>query len=133
MFESPNTLTGESRQRMAYTYTKGLFQSGVNGSSLSISGVLACRGLLGFAVVFAPILLLGLSLFICLFKVKETSRGIGITLFVSCAGSFLAAFSQGLWYYYFWCSAGLALGFLLWVRHSNYSDTSKYHIGYKGC
>lgn len=133
MFESPNTLTGESRQRMAYTYTKGLFQSGVNGSSLSISGVLACRGLLGFAVVFAPILLLGLSLFICLFKVKETSQGIGITLFVSCAGSFLAAFSQGLWYYYFWCSAGLALGFLLWVRHSNYSDTSKYHIGYKGC
>lgn len=133
MLENPNTLTGESRQRMAYTYTKGLFQSGVNGSSLSISGVLACRGLLGFAVVFAPILLLGLSLFICLFKVKETSRGIGITLFVSCAGSFLPAFSQGLWYYYFWCSAGLALGFLLWARHSNYSDTSKYHIGYKGC
>lgn len=133
MLESPDTLTQESRQRMAYTYTKGLFQSGVNGSSLSISGVLACRGLLGFAVVFAPILLLGLSLFICLFKVKETFRGIGITLFVSCAGSFLAAFSQGLWYYYFWCSAGLALGFLLWVRHSNYSDTSKYHIGYKGC
>lgn len=133
MLENPNTLTGESRQRMAYTYTKGLFQSGVNGSSLSISGLLACRGLLGFAVVFAPILLLGLSLFICLFKVKETSRGIGITLFVSCAGSFLPAFSQGLWYYYFWCSAGLALGFLLWARHSNYSDTSKYHIGYKGC
>lgn len=133
MLESPDTLTQESRQRMAYTYTKGLFQSGVNGSSLSISGVLACRGLLGFAVVFAPILLLGLSLFICLFKVKETFRGIGITLFVSCAGSFLAAFSQGLWYYYFWCSAGLALGFLLWARHSNYSDTSKYHIGYKGC
>lgn len=133
MLENPNTLTGESRQRMAYTYTKGLFQSGVNGSSLSISGVLACRGLLGFAVVFAPILLLGLSLFICLFKVKETSRGIGITLFVSCAGSFLPAFSQGLWYCYFWCSAGLALGFLLWARHSNYSDTSKYHIGYKGC
>lgn len=133
MLESPDTLTQESRQRIAYTYTKGLFQSGVNGSSLSISGVLACRGLLGFAVVFAPILLLGLSLFICLFKVKETSRGIGITLFVSCAGSFLPAFSQGLWYYYFWCSAGLALGFLLWARHSNYSDTSKYHIGYKGC
>ena len=133
MLESPDTLTQESRQRMAYTYTKGLFQSGVNGSSLSISGVLACRGLLGFAVVFAPILLLGLSLFICLFKVKETFRGIGITLFVSCAGSFLAAFSQGLWYHYFWCSAGLALGFLLWARHSNYSDTSKYHIGYKGC
>ena len=125
MLENPNTLTGESRQRMAYTYTKGLFQSGVNGSSLSISGVLACRGLLGFAVVFAPILLLGLSLFICLFKVKETSRGIGITLFVSCAGSFLPAFSQGLWYYYFWCSAGLALGFLLWARHSNYSDTTQ--------
>lgn len=133
MLESPDTLTQESRQRMAYTYTKGLFQSGVNGSSLSISGVLACRGLLGFAVVFAPILLLGLSLFICLFKVKETFRGIGITLFVSCAGPFLAAFSQGLWYYYFWCSAGLALGFLLWARYSNYSDTSKYHIGYKGC
>lgn len=34
-------------------------------------------------------------------------------------------FSQGLWYYYFWCSARLALGFLLWARHSSYSDTSK--------
>lgn len=125
MLESLDTLTQESRQRMAYTYTNGLFQSGVNGSSLSISGVLACRGLLGFTVLLVPILLLGLSLFICLFKVKETSRGIGITLFISCAGSFLAAFSQGLWYYYFWCSAGLALGFLLWARHSSYSDTSK--------
>lgn len=125
MLESPDTLTQESRQRMAYTYANGLFQSGVNGSSLSISGVLASRGLLGFTVLFVPILLLGLSLFICLFKVKETSRGIGITLFISCAGSFLAAFSQGLWYYYFWCSAGLVLGFLLWARHSSYSDTSK--------
>lgn len=125
MLESPDTLTQESRQRMAYTYTNGLFQSGVNGSSLSISGVLACRGLLGFTVLFVPILLLGLSLFICLFKVKETFRGIGITLFISCAGSFLAAFSQGLWYYYFWCSAGLALGFLLWARHSNSSDASE--------
>lgn len=125
MLESPDTLTQESRQRMAYTYANGLFQSGVNGSSLSISGVLASRGLLGFTVLFVPILLLGLSLFICLFKVKETSRGIGITLFISCAGSFLAAFSQGLWYYYFWCSAGLALGFLLWARHSSYSDASK--------
>lgn len=125
MLESLDTLTQESRQRMAYTYTNGLFQSGVNGSSLSISVVLACRGLLGFTVLLVPILLLGLSLFICLFWVKETSRGIGITLFISCAGSFLAVFSQGLWYYYFWCSAGLALGFLLWARHSSYSDTSK--------
>ena len=125
MLESPDTLTQGSRKRMAYTYANGLFQSGVNGSSLSISGMLASRGLLGFTVLFVPILLLGLSLFICLFKVKETSRGIGITLFISCAGSFLAVFSQGLWYYYFWCSAGLALGFLLWARHSSYSDTSK--------
>lgn len=68
------------------------FKVRVNGSSLSISGVLASRGLLEFTVLFVPILLLGLSLFICLFKVKETSRGIGITLFISWAGSFLAVF-----------------------------------------
>lgn len=71
MKEHPETLTEESRQRIAYTYSKGLFQSGVNGSSLSIAGILAYRGLLGFIAVFVPILLLGFALFSRLFKVKE--------------------------------------------------------------
>lgn len=115
MKEIPDQLTGESRQRMAYTHAKGIFQSGVNGSSLSVSGVLACRGLSGFTAIFVPIFLLGLSLFVRLFKVREKSREIGITLFVSCSGAFVAVFSQGLWYFYFWASAGLALAFLLQI------------------
>lgn len=122
MKEIPNKLTEESRQRMDYTDTKGLFQSGINGVSLSVSGVLACRGLSGFTAIFAPIFLLGLSLFLRLFKVREKSREIGVTLFVSCAGVFLAAFSQGLWYFYFWVSAGLALAFLLQIQRKLYSE-----------
>lgn len=124
MRENSDELTRENRQRLVYTNTRGLFQSGINGSSLSIAGILASRGILGFCAIFVPIMVLGLSLFVHLFAVKKHSREIGITIFTSCAGSFLAAFSQGLWYYYFWASAGLALAFLLQIPREQCAQKS---------
>lgn len=112
MREETNSLTAENKQRMSLTQTKGLFQSGVTGSSLSIAGMLEHRGLVGFMAVFLPIIILGLLLFIRIFKASGLSRQLVITLFISCASSFCAAFTQGLWFYYFWCPAGLSVAFI---------------------
>lgn len=112
MQQGSNGLTEENQQRLSHTKSNGLFQSAITGFSLSIAGVLACRGLLGFSIVFVPILFLGLVLFVFLFKVHGVSRQVGTTIFISCFASFLPAFSQGLWYYYFWCSMGLAVAFV---------------------
>lgn len=97
-----NQLTYESRQRLLETQSKGIFQSLLGGGSLSVSSTLCARGVLGFSLVFVPLLSLGVVLFVRLFKVATFPREIGITLFVSCAGSFLSAFSQSLWFLFFW-------------------------------
>lgn len=115
MQQGSNGLTEENQQRLSHTKSNGLFQSGITGFSLSIAGLLACRGLFGFSIVFVPILFLGLVLFVCLFKVHGVSRQVGTTIFISCFASFLPAFSQGLWYYYFWCSMGLAIAFVFQI------------------
>lgn len=115
MQQGSNGLTEENQQRLSHTKSNGLFQSGITGFSLSIAGLLACRGLFGFSIVFVPILFLGLVLFVCLFKVHGVSRQVGTTIFISCFASFLPVFSQGLWYYYFWCSMGLAIAFVFQI------------------
>ena len=114
MEEKRNQLTHESRRRLAETQSKGIFQSPLGGGSLSVSGTLCARGVLGFSLVFVPLLSLGVVLFVRLFKVATFTREIGITLFVSCAGSFLSAFSQSLWFLFFWSTTGLALSFVFW-------------------
>lgn len=114
MEEKRNQLTHESRRRLAETQSKGIFQSPLGGGSLSVSGTLCARGVLGFSLVFVPLLSLGVVLFVRLFKVATFTREIGITLFVSCAGSFLSAFSQSLWFLFFWSTTGLALAFVFW-------------------
>ena len=107
-------MTYESRQRLLETQSKGIFQSLLGGGSLSVSSTLCARGVLGFSLVFVPLLSLGVVLFVRLFKVATFPREIGITLFVSCAGSFLSAFSQSLWFLFFWSTTGLALAFVFW-------------------
>lgn len=114
MEEKRNQLTYESRQRLLETQSKGIFQSLLGGGSLSVSSTLCARGVLGFSLVFVPLLSLGVVLFVRLFKVATFPREIGITLFVSCAGSFLSAFSQSLWFLFFWSTTGLALAFVFW-------------------
>ena len=110
MIERPDILTAESRQRLGYTKTNGLFMSGVGGNSLSIGGMLSSRGLLGFLVSFGPVVLLGIILFVKIFKFSAVLRKRAICIFVSSVVVFLSSFTQGLWFFYFWCVAGIALG-----------------------
>lgn len=119
LLERRSQLTSESQQRIAETQSKGIFQSPLGGCSLSVSGTLCARGLIGFLISFLPILFLGLLLFVQILKVTGFPRECGITIFISSVGSFLSSFSQGLYFFYFWCSAGLALSLLFWLRVGN--------------
>lgn len=104
--------TEELRLREEDMQKKGLFQSSFGGgSNLSVSGLLVCRGLLGALVVFLPIIALGIRLFNLILKKRLGSAETGV--FISCSAVLLSAFSQGLWFFYFWCSCGLALGIVL--------------------
>lgn len=117
MLESPDILTRESRLRLAVTNTKGVFESGVGGTPFTIAGMLANRGLLGFVVVFFPIFVLGIRLFLVILKLRNVYQQIGISLLVSGSCVFLSVFTRGIKFYDFWCVAGLALGLILFVKN----------------
>lgn len=117
MLESPDILTGENRLRLAVTNTKGVFESGVGGTPFTIAGMLANRGLLGFVVVFFPIFVLGIRLFLVILKLRNAYQQIGISLFISGSCVFLSVFTRGIKFYDFWCVAGLALGLILFVKN----------------
>ena len=113
MEENRKVLTGEWRERLALTERKGFFKSGIGSSSLSFSGSLASGGILGFVMIFLPLLILGVKL---LYKTLRESKSISdnkVCVFISAACGFLAAISQDLGFFYFWASAGLALGMVL--------------------
>lgn len=117
MLESPDILTGESRLRLAVTNTKGVFESGVGGTPFTIAGMLANRGLLGFVVVFFPIFVLGIRLFLVILKLRNVYQQIGISLLVSGSCVFLSVFTCGIKFYDFWCVADLALSLILFVKN----------------
>lgn len=119
MLESPDILTGESRLRLAVTNTKGVFESGVGGTPFTIAGMLANRGLLGFVVVFFPIFVLGIRLFLVILKLRNVYQQIGISLLVSGSCVFLSVFTCGIKFYDFWCVAGLDLSLILFVKNGH--------------
>lgn len=119
MEKNYSKLTREMRQRLSYTEKKGLFQSGIGGNGLYIPGMLVSRGLLGFLAFFGPIFALGVALFRRVLKTGTSISNVSVCVFISAAGSFLGAFSQGLWYFYFWGAASLALGVVLECSDKN--------------
>lgn len=116
----PEMLTAESSDRIRLTKARGVFASALNGNTLFIPALLAGRGLVGFAVFILPILVTAFWFMRMLLNRKGAIQAVGITIFIACVGPFLAAFSQGLWFFYFWCSQGLAWGFIACGRHKQY-------------
>ena len=113
---SSETLTEETQDRIRKAQASVFFDSGLNGNSLFVPAILAGRGLVGFTTFMLPILATGLGLLEMLRRRKRVSRAVGITVFIASVGPFLSAFSQGLWFFYFWCALGLAWGFIVCGR-----------------
>lgn len=113
------SLTSESRHRFSVTTTKGVFESGISGNPFTIAGMLANRGLLGFVVVFFPIFVLGIRLFLVVLKSRNVYKQIGIAILVSGFCVFLSIFTCGIRFYDFWCVAGIALGIVLLEKNGN--------------
>ena len=113
LLRNPAQLTGEMRDRIRYTQEDGIFKSGLGGNSLSASAFLAGRGIVGFAAFLLPLLATGVALLASLRHQDAALRRVGVTLFIACAVTFPSIVSQGLWFFYFWCAFGLALGFVV--------------------
>ena len=117
MVENKAFLTNEWRERLALTERNGYFKSGIGSSSLSVSGSLASGGILGFSLIFLPLMILGLIFFKKTLRESENISDRKVCVFISAIGGGLAAVSQDLGFFYFWASAGLALG-MVWQSNT---------------
>ena len=100
-----------------------MFNAGFGGNGLCFTGMLACRGIVGTLMYAIPILAFFIFLMKAIhFEVNREERYRALCLFLSCSVVLMSAFVQGLWFFDFWCSCGLAVGWVLWRRSekSNY-------------
>lgn len=111
-FQKP--LTWEAQLQVSFTEENGYFKSIVNSYPGSIAGCLSHRGLLGFATMVGPLLVLGLLLFKHILKTVPSNRELPICVFISCASLFLTSLTfSSLSSFRIWCVAGIALGIVL--------------------
>lgn len=117
MEQNYSNLTDENRVKLKFMQEHGIFESYAGNCHLLFTEVLMCRGILGFFMMYAPIVCLGILFFIKIVIDRKDLKETETAVFISCVSVFLTAITPGLWLLYFWCAAGLALGMIL---NSNY-------------
>lgn len=115
--EFGSSLSPELRQRLRWIDIKGLFNAGFGGNRLSLTGMLACRGIVGTLMYAVPIFVFFIFLMKSIYlETNRKEKFRALCLFLSCSVVVMSAFVQGLWFFDFWISCGVAVGWILCRR-----------------